>query len=103
MHMGQNLENKMMLLKSLLLMNLEPLLGVLLLHLQETKEKRDLQLQLLVLASTSSLELAQGINQQLRVFFKGKQSRRRQICAWQDGSLMPLFHSMQVIPFFTNP
>jgi len=33
MHMGQNLENKMMLLKSLLLMNLEPLLGVLLLHL----------------------------------------------------------------------
>ena len=67
------------------------------------KGKRDLQLQLLVLASTSSLELAQGINQQLRVFFKGKQSRRRQICAWQDGSLMPLFHSMQVIPFFTNP
>jgi len=45
------------------------------------KGKRDLQLQLLVLASTSSLELAQGINQQLRVFFKEKQSRRRQICA----------------------
>jgi hypothetical protein len=44
------------------------------------KGKKDLPL-LLVLASTSSLELAQGINQQLRVFFKEKQSRRRQICA----------------------
>ena len=44
------------------------------------KGEKDMLL-LLVLASTSSLELAQGINQQLRVFFKKKQSRRRQICA----------------------
>jgi hypothetical protein len=44
-----------------------------------------------------------GINQQLRVFFKEKQSRRRQICALQDGFLMHLFHLMQVIQFFTNP
>ena len=44
------------------------------------KGKKDMPL-LLVLASTSSLELAQGINQQLRVFFEEKQSRRRQICA----------------------
>jgi hypothetical protein len=98
MHMGQSLENKMMLLNPLL-----PLHCVLLLHLQQTEEKRDLQQLLLVLASTTSLELAQGINQHLRVFFKEKQLRRRQICAWQDGFLMHLFHLMQVIPFFTSP
>jgi hypothetical protein len=39
-------------------------------------EKKDLPL-LLVLASTSSLELAQGINQQLRMFFKKKQGKDR--------------------------
>ena len=44
------------------------------------KGEKDMLL-LLVLASTSSLELAQGINQQLRVLFEEKQSRRRQICA----------------------
>jgi len=43
------------------------------------KGKKDLLL-LLVLASTSSLEPDQGINQQLRVFFKEKQSKRGQIC-----------------------
>jgi len=66
-HMGQKLQ-RMMLLKSPITM--QP---------HQTKGKKDLLL-LLVLASTSSLEPDQGINQQLRVFFKEKQSKRGQIC-----------------------
>ena len=45
----------------------------------DKRKKKDQRL-LLALANISSLELDQGINQQLRVFFKEKQSKRRQIC-----------------------